>query len=79
MTCLFALPLWALVRSPLFNILGSYFPGWMLCVLTAILLSVLLRVLVRKWNADEFMEPAIITYVALTMFFAFTLWLVIFA
>jgi ABC-type uncharacterized transport system permease subunit len=79
MTCLFALPLWAFVRSPLFNILGSYFPGWMLCLLIGILLTVLLRVLVRKWNADEFMEPASVTYLALAVFFTFTLWLVIFA
>ena len=72
-------PAWAFIRSPLFNILGSYFPGWMLCLLLGILFSVLIRVVVRKWKADEFMEPALVTYVAMTMFFTFTLWLVMFA
>ena len=65
-------------RSPLFNVLGSYFPGWMLCVLAAIMLAVLIRVAVRRMGLDEYLEPAVLTYPALTLFFSFTFWLIVF-
>jgi hypothetical protein len=75
----FLLPVCASAHSPLFNILGSYFPGWMLCFLSAILLSVLVRLLARRLNFDDHMEPALITYVAMTLLFSFTLWLILFS
>jgi YtcA family len=74
---LIAAPLSA--RSPLFNLFGSYFPGWMVCVLAAISLSVCVRLVVRKLNWDDYLEPAVVTYSALTLFFSFTLWLLMFA
>lgn len=74
-----AIPLSAGARSPLFNILGSYFPGWMLCILVAILLTVLLRLFARRLKFDGYMEPVVVTYPALAIFFSFTLWLLLFA
>ncbi|MGC2656344.1 MAG: YtcA family lipoprotein [Bryobacteraceae bacterium] len=75
----FLAPLPACARSPMFNLFGSYFPGWMLCVLAAILLTVLVRLVVRRLKLDDHVEPAAVTYLALTLFFSFTLWLVLFA
>ncbi len=68
----------ASAHSPLFNLFGSYFPGWMLCVLASIMLVVLLRLLILKLKLDEYIAPAGLTYAALTLFFSFTLWLVLF-
>ncbi|HEX4164096.1 MAG TPA: YtcA family lipoprotein [Bryobacteraceae bacterium] len=66
-------------RSPLFNVFGSYFPGWMLCVLAAIVLTVLIHLAVRRAGLNKYVEPAGLTYSALTLFFSFTFWLIAFA
>ena len=59
-------------RAPSFDILGSFFPAWLLCFIVAILLTVLSRKLLRRYV--EIVWP-IVTYPSLTAFFAFALWL----
>jgi hypothetical protein len=62
-------------RAPSFDILGSFFPAWLLCFFAAILLSVLSRKLLRRYV--EIVWP-IVTYPSLTALFAFALWLTLF-
>ena len=62
-------------RAPSFDILGSFFPAWLLCFVAAILLTVLSRELLRRYV--EIAWP-ILTYPSLTAFFAFALWLMLF-
>lgn len=62
-------------RAPSFEILGSFFPAWLLCFVAAILLTVLSRVLFRRYV--EILWP-IVTYPSLTALFAFALWLTLF-
>jgi YtcA family len=62
-------------RAPSFDILGSYFPAWLVCFVVAILLTVLSRELLRRYV--EIVWP-IVTYPSLTAFFAFALWLALF-
>ena len=64
--------------APAFNVFGSYFPAWMLCILVAILLAVLVRFLVKRLGFEEQLEPGMVTYPSLAAFFSFTLWLVFF-
>lgn len=59
-------------RAPSFDILGSFFPAWLVCFVVAILLTVLSRELLRRYV--EIVWP-IVTYPSLTAFFAFALWL----
>ena len=59
-------------RAPSFDILGSFFPAWLICFVVAILLTVLSRELLRR--SVEIVWP-IVTYPSLTAFFAFALWL----
>ena len=62
-------------RAPSFDILGSFFPAWLLCVAVAILLSaVSLRALSRY---VEIVWPVVV-YPSLAAFFTFALWLVLF-
>ena len=65
--------------APSFNILGSYFPAWMLCVIVSILLVVVLRLIVRKARLEHHLEPGGVTYPCLAAFFSFTLWLLLFS
>jgi hypothetical protein len=62
-------------RAPSFDILGSFFPAWLICLVVAILLTVLSRELLRRYV--EIVWP-IVTYPSLTAFFAFGLWLTLF-
>jgi hypothetical protein len=67
-------------RAPTFNILGSFFPAWIVCGVLGILLTVAVRLFfVRIKLEDELLLPLILTYPCLTAFFTFTLWLVFYS
>ena len=70
-----ALPLTGCGRAPSFDILGSFFPAWLLCLVAAILLTFLSREVLRRYV--EIVWP-IVTYPSLTALFAFALWLALF-
>jgi hypothetical protein len=55
--------------------MGSFFPAWLVCLVAAILLTVLSRELLRRYV--EIVWP-IVLYPSLTAFFAFALWLTLF-
>ena len=67
-------------RAPTFNILGSFFPAWILCGIVGILLASVVRFyFVRIKLEDQLLAPLILVYPCLTAFFTFTLWLVFFS
>jgi hypothetical protein len=67
-------------RAPTFNILGSFFPAWIMCGIIGILLAVLARLFfVRIKLEDQLLAPLILVYPCLTALFTFTLWLVFFS
>jgi YtcA family len=67
-------------RAPSLNILGSFFPAWIVCGVIGILLTVAVRlVFVRIKLEDELLLPLILVYPCLTAFFTFTLWLVFYS
>jgi hypothetical protein len=66
-------------RAPSFNILGSFFPAWILCGLIGILLTVAVRVLFVRYQFEQQLSPLILVYPCLTAFFTFTLWLLFFS
>jgi YtcA family len=63
-------------RAPSFDILGSYFPAWLVCLTLAILLTVLARWLLMRLHIA--IELPILVYPSLTALFTFALWLVFF-
>jgi hypothetical protein len=67
-------------RAPSFNILGSYFPAWIVCGLIGIVLAVAVRLFFVYINLeDKLLWPLILVYPGLTLFFTFTLWLLFFS
>jgi uncharacterized membrane protein YdcZ (DUF606 family) len=67
-------------RAPTFNILGSFFPSWMLCGVIGILLADCVRLFfVRIGLERTLIAPLILVYPCLTAFFIFTLWLLFFS
>ena len=67
-------------RAPSFNILGSFFPAWIVCGIVGILLAVAVRLFfLRIKLEDQLLSPLILVYPCLTAFFTFTLWLLFFS
>ena len=62
-------------RAPSFNIVGSFFPAWLLCLLVAVLLTVASRALLNRFV--EIVWPVLV-YPSLTAIFALALWLALF-
>jgi Na+/glutamate symporter len=66
-------------RAPTFNILGSFFPSWLICLVVGIILSAIFnRVFIRLSLDKEILWP-VITYPCLALLFACTLWLILFS
>jgi len=66
-------------RAPSFNILGSFFPSWIVCGLIGILLTVVARLLFVRAGLEQHLSPLIVVYPCLTAFFTFTMWLLFFS
>jgi hypothetical protein len=63
-------------RAPSFDVLGSFFPAWLVCLVAAILLTVFARWLFLRLRVA--LEPPILIYPSLTALFTFALWLIFF-
>jgi hypothetical protein len=66
-------------RAPSFDILGSFFPAWILCGILGILLAVVVRLYFVHIKLEGRLKPLIVVYPCLAAFFTFTLWLLFFS
>ena len=66
-------------RSPSFNILGSFFPAWLLCMVAGIVLAAVASWVVGRYKLEKHLAWPILTYPSLAAFFSFTLWLLFFS
>jgi hypothetical protein len=65
-------------RAPSVDILGSFFPIWMFCIVAGILLTLAFRLLFIRTKLDGELGPRVIVYPSMVALFAFTIWLVCF-
>jgi hypothetical protein len=63
-------------RAPSFDILGSFFPAWLCCLLLGLLLTVAAHQVILRTHIV--LAVPILTYPSLTAMFTFTLWLALF-
>ena len=63
-------------RAPSFEIVGSFFPAWLMCLIVAIGLTALGAWLLRALHIAVVIP--VLTYPSLTAFFTFALWLLFF-
>ena len=66
-------------RAPSFNVLGSYFPAWLMCILTGIAGASGLSLALTKIRRAQLIRWTIVVYPCLAASIAFTLWLLIFS
>ena len=63
-------------RAPSFDILGSFFPAWLVCLALGLVLTVAARWLLLRTHVV--LALPILTYPSLTALFTFALWLAFF-
>lgn len=73
------LPLAGCRATPLFNVLGSFFPAWMLCLVIGIVLTAITRSLFRRYDFERDLAPLVLVYPSLVALFTCTLWLLFFS
>jgi len=67
------MPSWAVV-----DLLGSYFPAWMLALVIGIVLTLLLRQLFILTDLDPYLAPRGLVYVSLVVLATLATWLFVF-
>jgi YtcA family len=62
-------------HSPTVDILGSYFPAWMVCILSGLTLTFIAHWIVLGWNLKPYVGPAPLIYSCLMIIFTFATWI----
>ena len=63
-------------RSPTIDILGSYFPAWMICIVSGLTLTLVSRWIIRAYHLEPYASPAPLVYSCLTIIYTFLTWIV---
>jgi YtcA family len=62
-------------NSPTIDILGSYFPAWMICILSGLALTFVAHWIVQVCNLKTYIGPAPLIYSCLMIIFTFATWI----
>ena len=65
--------------SPTFNILGSFFPSWLICLLTGIIVAAIANRLFARFALDKEILWPVVVYPCIALLFACTIWLIFFS
>jgi hypothetical protein len=65
-------------RAPSIDILGSFFPVWMVCLSVAVILTFFARRLVVRCKLESHVGPVALFYPSLVVLFCCALWLIFF-
>jgi hypothetical protein len=63
-------------RSPTIDILGSYFPAWMICIVSGLTLTLVSRWIIRAYELESYVSPAPLIYSCLTIIYTFVTWII---
>ena len=64
---------------PSVNILGSFFPAWLISIVTGVVLTVLTRQVFLIARIAPYLRPAAVAYGCLILVWTLATWLVVFA
>src|SRR5437764_5163464 len=62
-------------HSPTIDILGSYFPAWMICILSGLALTFVAHWIVHVGKLESYIGPAPLIYSSLMIIFTFATWI----
>jgi len=64
--------------GPQINIIGSFFPSWMLCLLIGIVAALVSRRLLVRTGIDPYVGPRALVYPSLAILVTLVLWVAFF-
>ena len=65
-------------HAPSIDVIGSFFPVWMLCLIIAIALTFAVRSLLARYQLDSEVGPVALFYPSVVVLFTCLLWLIFF-
>jgi len=64
--------------GPQINVIGSFFPSWMLCTAIGIVVAVLARRLFLRVGVEPYLGPRLLVYPSLALLVTLVLWVALF-
>jgi hypothetical protein len=65
-------------RAPSVDIIGSFFPVWMVCLTIAIVLASILRLVLLRYQFESEIGPVALFYPSVVILLSCLLWLIFF-
>src|SRR5882762_9891252 len=65
-------------RAPSFDIIGSFFPVWMICIAIAVVLAFVVRYFLLRARLESEVGPLALFYPSAVILFTSLLWLIFF-
>jgi hypothetical protein len=62
-------------HSPTVDVLGSYFPAWMVCIVSGLTLTLIAHWIVQMCHLKPYLGPAPLIYPCLMIIFTFATWM----
>ena len=62
-------------HSPTIDLLGSYFPAWMICIVSGLTLTLIAHWIVQVGRLKPYLGPAPLIYSCLMIIFTFATWI----
>lgn len=64
--------------SPTVDVLGSYFPAWMACLIIGLVITLVVRLLLIGFGIYPYLRPKSLVFPCMLTFFILAAWLVFF-
>ena len=65
-------------RAPAINILGSFFPAWMICLTAGVILAFVVRFILLRYRLETEVGPLALFYPCVVVLSTCLLWLIFF-
>ncbi len=65
-------------HSPTVDVVGSYFPAWMLCIIVGLVITIIVRLLLIGFGIYPHLRLKPLVFSCMTIFFTLAVWLVVF-
>jgi len=66
-------------RAPSIEVIGSFFPAWMFCIIAAIIITGLIRLELVRRGVEKELGPLVVLYPSIAVAITCLLWLILFA
>ena len=68
--------IYALANSPTVDVLGSYFPAWMACIVLGLLLTLITRQILIGFKLNAYLRVAPLVYICMMISWTLAVWLI---